>query len=78
MKKFLSLLLAVVMVLSVAAFADEISVENAPDVWAETWADVDTSKHVVVNYMTTGPIIFLYPFVQRYFIGGMTVGAVKG
>lgn len=28
--------------------------------------------------MSTGPIIFLYPFVQRYFIGGITVGAVKG
>lgn len=28
--------------------------------------------------MATGPIIFLYPFVQKYFIGGITVGAVKG
>lgn len=28
--------------------------------------------------MSTGPIIFLYPFVQRYFIGGITIGAVKG
>ena len=54
MKKFLALLLAAVMALGVVAFADEISVENAADVWAETWADVDTSKHVVVNYMTTG------------------------
>lgn len=28
--------------------------------------------------LTTGPIIFLYPFVQKYFIAGITVGAVKG
>lgn len=28
--------------------------------------------------MATGPIVFLYPFVQKYFIGGITVGAVKG
>lgn len=28
--------------------------------------------------VATGPIIFLYPFVQKYFIGGITVGAVKG
>jgi len=28
--------------------------------------------------LATGPIIFLYPFVQKYFIGGITVGAVKG
>lgn len=25
-----------------------------------------------------GPIILLYPFIQRYFIGGLTIGAVKG
>jgi multiple sugar transport system permease protein/putative aldouronate transport system permease protein len=28
--------------------------------------------------LTTGPIIFLYPFVQKYFISGITIGAVKG
>lgn len=28
--------------------------------------------------VSTGPIIFVYPFVQRYFISGITVGAVKG
>ncbi|MBQ7656070.1 MAG: ABC transporter substrate-binding protein, partial [Clostridia bacterium] len=56
MKKILALLLAAMMVLSLCAvsFAEEISVKNAEDVWAKTWADVDTSKHVVINYMTTG------------------------
>lgn len=28
--------------------------------------------------VATGPIILLYPFVQKYFIAGITVGAVKG
>jgi len=27
--------------------------------------------------LVTGPIIFLYPFVQKYFISGIAVGAVK-
>lgn len=35
-----------------------------------------------VKYATTivtiGPILILYPFVQRYFVKGLTVGSVKG
>lgn len=28
--------------------------------------------------VATGPIILLYPFVQKYFVKGLTIGAVKG
>ncbi len=28
--------------------------------------------------LATGPIIFAYPFVQKYFVAGLTVGSVKG
>ncbi len=28
--------------------------------------------------VTIGPIIFLYPFLQKYFVGGLKVGGVKG
>ncbi|XEC93998.1 carbohydrate ABC transporter permease [Paenibacillus tarimensis] len=28
--------------------------------------------------LTIGPIVFVYPFVQRYFVQGLTIGAVKG
>ncbi|MBQ6407356.1 MAG: carbohydrate ABC transporter permease [Butyrivibrio sp.] len=41
--------------------------------------DVPTeSLKMATAVMATGPIVFLYPFVQKYFIGGITVGAVKG
>jgi putative aldouronate transport system permease protein len=33
------------------------------------------SAHIV---LTTLPILLLYPFVQRYFISGLTLGAIKG
>ncbi|MGO4369986.1 carbohydrate ABC transporter permease [Paenibacillus sp. 2TAB19] len=36
----------------------------------------DTSRMAMV-VLATGPIIFAYPFFQRYFIQGLTVGAVK-
>ena len=28
--------------------------------------------------VTIGPIVFLYPFLQKYFVKGLTVGGVKG
>jgi putative aldouronate transport system permease protein len=36
------------------------------------------SLKLAMTIITTGPIIMLYPFVQRYFVAGLTIGAVKG
>jgi len=36
------------------------------------------SLKMATALLSTGPIIIMYPFVQRFFIKGITVGAVKG
>ena len=42
-----------------------------PDLPGETYK-------MAMAMVTTGPILLLYPFVQRYFVSGITIGAVKG
>ncbi|OKP70303.1 sugar ABC transporter permease [Paenibacillus sp. P3E] len=36
------------------------------------------SMKMALTVVTIGPVVFLYPFVQRYFVKGLIVGAVKG
>lgn len=36
------------------------------------------SLRMALTVVVTGPIVLLYPLVQRYFVQGITIGAVKG
>jgi putative aldouronate transport system permease protein len=36
------------------------------------------SLKLAMTVVATGPIVFAYPFVQRYFVKGITMGAIKG
>ena len=46
---------------------------------AKVWATLPkTSTKMAIVVVTTGPIIIAYPFFQKYFIKGITLGSVKG
>ena len=37
----------------------------------------ETIKYAVI-IVTTLPILFVYPFLQKYFVKGVMIGSVKG
>lgn len=44
-----------------------------------TLTDIPTVSVKMANaVLATGPVVLVYPFVQKYFVKGITVGAVKG
>lgn len=56
--------------------------EGMRNIMAQTGADLDImpieSMKMALTVVVTGPIVFLYPVIQKYFVKGLTVGAVKG
>jgi len=56
-------------------FAQELSVQSG--VQLESVAP-SYSVRMATAILTIGPIVFVYPFVQKYFVKGMMVGSVKG
>ncbi|MEL5990884.1 carbohydrate ABC transporter permease [Microbacterium phosphatis] len=44
-----------------------------------SWTELPSNTLKMASaVVATGPIVLLYPFVQKYFVSGITVGAVKG
>ena len=63
------------MVNNVQAIADAMKQPG----FAPNLASLPTlSIRMATATVTIGPIILVYPFVQRYFVKGLTLGAIKG
>ena len=44
-----------------------------------TWPPCPPSSiRMATAVVTIGPVILIYPFVQRYFVKGLTLGGIKG
>ena len=54
------------------------TMEASPEVQKLMASIPSESVRMALVIITTGPILLLYPFVQRYFVKGIMVGAVKG
>jgi len=62
-----------------------LSAEEANRLAREGWAGQEVMQNLTIRSMraattmiVTMPIVFVYPFFQRYFVRGITIGAVKG
>lgn len=58
--------------------ADEIRRLIALGVDTGTESPPSETMKFALTRVATGPIVLLYPFVQKYFVKGITIGAVKG
>lgn len=58
--------------------ADEIRRLIALGVDTGTESPPSETMKFVLTCVATGPIVLLYSFVQKYFVKGITIGAVKG
>lgn len=55
--------------------------QSAADIYAQsssTHTVTPTSIRATMTIVASVPILMVYPFVQKYFVQGMTVGGVKG
>jgi putative aldouronate transport system permease protein len=73
-EKLFPLQYLVMRIMSNADFANQLSAQiSLPNYVVPT-----LTTRLATTVVTIGPIIFLYPFLQKYFVKGLMVGAVKG
>jgi len=54
-----------------------LSGSEATSAMADIELPANTAR-MVMTVLTVIPIAFVFPFVQKYFVKGITIGAIKG
>lgn len=74
-KKMFPLQYLLYRMLTSARYAQEMASKNAA--MGAQAVPQETIK-LALTVVATGPIVLAYPFAQKYFVAGMTIGSVKG
>ena len=62
---------------SIISTTEFLNSEKATNIIGQARPPSEGIKYAA-TIITIGPILFLYPFIQKYFVKGLTIGAVKG
>jgi len=62
---------------SAMATSNSLAGANAALQAGETNATTSQSIRATITIVTAVPILFVYPFLQRYFVTGLTIGGIK-
>lgn len=54
------------------------NMQNVPDSMLQTHLMPSESARMAMCVLAMGPMMFVFPFFQKYFVKGLTVGSVKG
>jgi multiple sugar transport system permease protein/putative aldouronate transport system permease protein len=77
-KKLISLQYLIMKILRELDYMKNLANEQQSQAMVVNYTAPLNSAKMATAVVTVGPIIFLYPFVQKYFVKGLVVGAVKG
>jgi len=58
--------------------AAAIMMANLPAVVSEARTVTSVSIQMATMMVATGPILMIYPFLQKYFVKGIMIGSIKG
>jgi putative aldouronate transport system permease protein len=66
------------MLFALMASIEEIARDAQASGMSETIDFPSEAARMAMAVLAAGPMLFIFPFFQKYFVKGLTIGAVKG